>query len=156
PQDRVEEPNGVRPEETEPQPPKSPQSPDSQPPAEHVPPPAEHPQPAEKQPPVNSKGEPYPTVIDPRTFQPIPFPDDLVKTEPENRVDWGSEQRGNFIKEWIEQGYPDYGKEGWKMFDIHHIKPREWGGTNDFWNLVPIDRFWHNRVVTPWWDAYKP
>ncbi len=46
----MEEPNGVRPEETEPQPPKSPQSPDSQPPAEHVPPPAEHPQPAGKSP----------------------------------------------------------------------------------------------------------
>lgn len=27
---------------------------------------------------------------------------------------------------------------GWAEYDIHHIKPREYGGTNDFWNLVPV------------------
>jgi filamentous hemagglutinin len=59
----------------------------------------------------------------------------MTWTAKENRVIWNNDLRGDYIKEWIDRGYPDYGKTGWESLDIHHILPREWGGTNDFWNL---------------------
>jgi len=107
--------------------------------------------------PVNSKGDPYPKMTDPRTGQDVPFPAQNQWTwiPEENRVTWNNVTRGEFIKEWIDRGYPDYGP-GWKDLDIHHILPREWSGTNDFWNLVPMDRNFHNTVVTPWWNAFVP
>ena len=107
--------------------------------------------------PVNSKGEPYPKMIDPRTGEEVPFPSgDLQKVQdPSNRVDWNSITRGEFIKKWIEMGYP-VPDGGWKPYDIHHILPRAFGGTNDFWNLVPLERNFHQRIVNPWWDAFEP
>src|SRR6266699_186906 len=107
--------------------------------------------------PVNSKGDPYPKMTDPRTGQDVPFPaqNQWTWVPEQNRVTWNNVTRGEFIKEWIDRGYPDYGP-GWKDLDIHHILPREWSGTNDFWNLVPIDRNFHNTVVTPWWNAFVP
>jgi hypothetical protein len=77
--------------------------------------------------PVNSKGEPYPQMIDPRTGQEVPFP--------------GGDLHGSLPNSWGE-------------YDIHHILPREFGGTNDFWNLVPLERDFHNKIVTPWWNAF--
>jgi len=32
------------------------------------------------------------------------------------------------------------------------ILPRERGGTNDFWNLVPVDRDVHQQQFSPWWE----
>jgi len=106
---------------------------------------------------VNPRGEPYPITIDPRTSQPIPFPEnEMTWTAKDDRVDWNSDLRGAFIKEWIDRGYPDYGKAGWDALDIHHILPKAWGGTNDFWNLVPVDRVWHQQEISPWWSAFRP
>ncbi len=57
--------------------------------------------------------------------------------------------------EWIEKGYqvPD---GGWANYDIHHIIPRERGGTNAFDNLVPVPREYHQRTINPWWSGYRP
>jgi 5-methylcytosine-specific restriction endonuclease McrA len=38
--------------------------------------------------------------------------------------------------------------------DIHHIIPREYGGTNDFNNLVPVLRTVHQQEFNPWWMNY--
>jgi hypothetical protein len=47
---------------------------------------------------VNSKGEPYPQVTDPRTGQPIPFPDGDIKIVPQvNRVVWDKTARGAYL-----------------------------------------------------------
>nr|WP_286119127.1 HNH endonuclease [Thermoactinomyces sp. DSM 45891] len=36
---------------------------------------------------------------------------------------------------------------------MHHIIPREYGGTNDFDNLIPLPRDFHQQRVTPWWNS---
>ena len=111
--------------------------------------------------PVNSRGDPYPSIIDPRTGQEMPFPEgELHRLEAgQEPVEWNNITRGAYIKEWIDRGYPEP-SEGWKPYDIHHLLPREFGGTNDFWNLVPILRTVHNgpapEGVTAWWNAYCP
>jgi hypothetical protein len=103
---------------------------------------------------INSKGEPYPNVIDPRTGEPIhPPPSDLQWVPPEERVPWGRSERSDYIQEWYELGY-DTPAGGWENYDIHHIQPREYGGTNDFENLVPILRDTHQRELNPWWYHY--
>jgi hypothetical protein len=40
------------------------------------------------------------------------------------------------------------------MYDIHHITPREFGGTNDFWNLVPVERSIHQTQFNPFWSQF--
>ncbi|WP_390624072.1 HNH endonuclease signature motif containing protein [Fodinicola feengrottensis] len=53
------------------------------------------------------------------------------------------------MKEWYNQGYATP-EGGWSRYDIHHIIPREYGGTNDFNNLVPVLRTVHQQEFNPW------
>ena len=103
---------------------------------------------------TNRAGDPYPEVIDPRTGEPMHHPgDDLPVVPKEDRVPWGRQERGEYIKEWYDRGYPTP-EGGWSQYDIHHIQPREYGGTNDFENLVPVPRDVHQTVINPWWRKY--
>lgn len=106
--------------------------------------------------PVNSRGEPYPVVTDPRTGKPIPPPpDDLEWVPAENRVVWNQSEKDKFITEWRSRGYPDP-PGGWGEYDIHHITPRQYGGSNDFENLVPVLRETHQQQLNRWWNYYIP
>lgn len=69
------------------------------------------------------------------------------------RVPWGPEQRAAYIKEWYNRGYATP-EGGWQNYDIHHIIPREYGGTNDFNNLVPVERGVHQTEFNSWWRNY--
>lgn len=104
---------------------------------------------------VNHRGEEYPEVIDPRTGEPIPPPEgDLEIVPQEERVPWGISERRAFIEEWEAKGYP-VPEGGWSEYDIHHIRPREYGGTNDFDNLVPVPRSTHQGQLNPWWSGFN-
>jgi hypothetical protein len=105
--------------------------------------------------PTNADGEPYPSYIDPRTGKEVPFPEGkLERVPPTERVVWDNIERGKFIAEWYEKKYPTP-EGGWGEVDIHHIRPREFGGTNDFWNLVPVERTFHQTRFTPWWSHFR-
>ena len=96
----------------------------------------------------------YPKVIDPRTGRAIPFPSDIGKKLPsEKRIAWGSTERGAFIKEWYDRGYSTP-RGGWAEYDLHHIKPREYGGDNKFWNLVPVQRKDHQNLFNSFWREF--
>jgi hypothetical protein len=75
----------------------------------------------------------------------------------EQRVPWNNDLRGQFIAQYIER-YGDPKQKDpnfdWADYDIHHIIPREYGGTNDFDNLIPLRREFHQQNVTPWWTNY--
>jgi hypothetical protein len=104
--------------------------------------------------PTNSSSDQYPEVIDPRTGQPIPAPpNNLQRVPPEQRVVWGIKERAEFIRQWYELGY-DTPVGGWDQYDIHHIIPKEYGGTNAFDNLVPVLRDVHQQQLNPWWQSY--
>jgi len=69
------------------------------------------------------------------------------------RVPWGSSERGAFIKDWYDRGF-DTPPGGWADYDIHHIVPREYGGTNAFDNLAPVPRSVHQQEFNAWWSDY--
>ena len=118
---------------------------------------------------VNNKGVSYPEVTDIRTGQNMVFPDNVGSRIPkENRVSWYRNQskanlnrinstdilcKKDYIDEWYKRGYTTP-KGGWKLYEIHHIKPREFGGSADFENMVPLLTNIHRKYVTPWWNSY--
>lgn len=103
---------------------------------------------------LNRAGRAYPEVIDPRTGSAIHFPGEgLTKVPVSQRVSWGAKERGAYIKQWYNRGYSTPGG-GWSAYDVHHIRPREYGGTNDFDNLVPIPRDVHQQQFNSWWRDY--
>jgi len=99
---------------------------------------------------IRAKINLYPKIVDPRTGDYIKLPSNIFKrVSKSERVKWGLKERGNFIAEWYRRGY-ETPKGGWDKFDIHHIKPREFGGSNDFWNLVPVERTTHRELNEFW------
>lgn len=42
---------------------------------------------------------------------------------------------------------------GLVFYDIHHMQPREYGGTNYEYNLMPVERSAHNKI-TGWFNGY--
>ncbi|MFJ9863701.1 putative T7SS-secreted protein [Streptomyces sp. NPDC101165] len=103
---------------------------------------------------TNSKGVPYPQITDPRTGWPVPYPGDgFSVVDKADRVVWDGNARAAYIKEWYDRGYGDL-SQPWKEYDIHHILPREYGGTNDFSNLVPLLRQAEHQPFTSWWRNY--
>jgi len=100
---------------------------------------------------VNSVGMEYPNIIDLKTSEPIPFPEGELTRVPEDlRAVWGRDSKTKYyIPEWYNRGFGDPPLP-WEKYQIHHIKPREFGGTNDFENLTPVlvddhkqfNRFW--------------
>jgi hypothetical protein len=97
----------------------------------------------------------YPKVIDPRTGRHIQFPSGIKgPVDKSLRVAWDSKlDRAAFIAEWHRRGYATP-RGGWDKFDIHHIQPREFGGTNDFWNLVPVERNTHQELFNEFWREF--
>jgi RHS repeat-associated protein len=95
----------------------------------------------------------YPNAVDLRTGRKVPFPSDVRGiVAPADRAQWGGEERGAFIAEWKTRGYAEP-VGGWVEYDIHHIRPREYGGGNDFWNLTPVERETH-RQFNRFWQGF--
>ena len=63
----------------------------------------------------------------------------------------------NFGQELIKQYEEKYGKQPssfWSSVQIHHIRPRQYGGAlNDFNNLMPVKTESH-RAITSWFRNY--
>lgn len=97
--------------------------------------------------PFNKKAEKYPTNISsPVTGQSLPynFSMTMAKVPEANRVVWNASKRAAYAK-YLGVDLTDY--------DVHHIIPREYGGTNDYSNLIPLAVSDH-RTVTSWWVNY--
>lgn len=69
-------------------------------------------------------------------------------------VEWTSNDRYEYIKKYSEL----HPSNGWNwngvVTHIHHVRPRNLGGTNDYNNLIPIPRTVHEGLVSPWFAAY--
>ena len=118
---------------------------------------------------VNSKGVAYPEVKDIRTEQNMVFPEGVGSRVPkDSRVGWYRNQseanlyrvndtdilcKKDYIDEWYRRGYQTP-EGGWNLYEIHHITPREFGGSAEFENMVPLLKDVHRKVVTPWWNGY--
>ena len=128
--------------------------------------PAEKPKPR----PVNKNGEEYPDIIDLKTGEQLEFPEgELLRVPSEDRVPWYRSQaeanlyrtnstdilcRKDFIDEWYRRGF-ETPPGGWDLYEIHHILPREFGGSSLFENLTPVlKQPDHRSLLNPWWMAF--
>jgi len=55
---------------------------------------------------------------------------------------------------WRQRGLPKP-DGGWDDKEIHHILPREFGGSNDWDNLTPLTHDDH-VLFTNWWNNFEP
>lgn len=105
---------------------------------------------------TNKRATEYPYYVDQWSGKVMTEPAraDWTTVPLDERVIWNNTTRGNYISQYSVL-YPN---NGWNwdgyFTHIHHIKPRAYGGTNDFNNLIPLPASYHNTVVTPWWNSY--
>ncbi len=97
--------------------------------------------------PFNKRGEKYPTDIkSPVTNQSLPYNFSVTAKEiPSSQwVPWNSTIRNQYATH--------IGKD-LTGYDVHHILPRRYGGTNAYSNLIALTKSDHTRV-TNWWSYY--
>lgn len=56
-------------------------------------------------------------------------------------------------KTWYQNTYNNGEALNWTNIQIHHIKPRAYGGTHAYSNLMPLNKTVHSTVTT-WWTSY--
>ena len=98
----------------------------------------------------------YPKIYDSHSkrYMGTPIVANMKTVMKENRVKWTSSERNKYKKAYIEKfSKPKFRWEG-KYTEIHHIIPREYGGTNAFGNLFPLPTKLHRLLLNPWWKAY--
>lgn len=105
----------------------------------------------------NKKAALYPTWYDSHSGYSIfePARADWAPVPVGSRVKWGSTERKAYVN-WYKLtfGPPPFNIDDGYQYEIHHIKPREYGGTNDPGNLIPLPYSYHRQVVNVWWNAY--
>ncbi|CAH1200624.1 hypothetical protein PAECIP111893_01510 [Paenibacillus plantiphilus] len=100
---------------------------------------------------ANSKATLYPYYKDSTSGKVMTEPSTTTMSKTTS-IKWEKADRAAYIKKYSEL-YPKNGYK-WDDYDIHHIKPREYGGTNDFNNLIPVPRNFHVYTVNDWWRYY--
>ena len=98
---------------------------------------------------TNKKNEYFPNYIDPVSKKQAidGIRTDWLKT---GSRPWNG--RNTYIKNFESQ----YGKQSenyWKSVQIHHIRPRNFGGSDEFDNLMPVETNAH-RLITKWFVSY--
>lgn len=99
---------------------------------------------------LNKKAVVYPYHFDPYAFKLMVEPErtDWAQTP---SIPWTSYDRQKYIQ-WYDMTYPHH-RWNWNEMQIHHIRPRNYGGTNDYDNLIPIKTTDH-YTVNAWWANY--
>lgn len=98
---------------------------------------------------LNKKGVIYPTYKDPYSGKKL--------TQPSSTT-----YKKNYVNKWTDKNRKDYRnwynnkfkKLDWKKYEFHHISPRAYSGSNDYSNLIPLKKEFHQKVVSPWWTNY--
>lgn len=102
----------------------------------------------------NKKAVRYPQYTDVESGKEMRFPTlGLKVVDKEQRVRWTDTERKAFKTEY-EKRYNNGKSMDWTGIEIHHIDPREYGGTNNFNNLIPLPKEFHRKQVNSWWKNY--
>lgn len=99
---------------------------------------------------LNKKGVPYPVFKDSKSNKVMSEPSSTRWTKKYYPEAWTTSKRTAYIK-WYES---NYGKLSWTDYEIHHIRPRVYYGSNDYSNLIPLKKGDHRSIVSPWWTNY--
>lgn len=102
----------------------------------------------------NRKASIYPTYSLPKTPLTLKKQSTKLKQVPAGeRVTWNAAKRIKYIK-WFKKKYSVGKSMDWSKYEIHHMKPIKYGGTNKYSNLIPLPKKIHQGSVSPWWLAY--
>lgn len=102
---------------------------------------------------ANKKAKIYPYYVDPISDKKMTEPTSTNWTT-STPIAWTAQDRSNYIK-WYSENWPKNGYN-WSgsVTHIHHIRPRNFSGTNSNSNLIPLPKNFHEQVVSPWWTSY--
>lgn len=97
---------------------------------------------------LNKKGQYFPNYVDPLSG----------KSAMNIRTDWTKigTRRWNGRTSYIKKYNSTYGNQSdawWNIREIHHIRPRAYGGSDDFSNLMPVTKPQH-VLITQWFANY--
>lgn len=98
---------------------------------------------------LNKKGVPYPYYKDGKSGKVMSQPASTLW--PENRIATWTTTKRKAYRDWYDSKYE---KLNWDLYEIHHIRPLAYSGTNDYSNLIPLPKSFHQKKVTPWWTNY--
>ena len=100
----------------------------------------------------NKIGQNFPEYVDPVSKKDAETPIDTTWTKLSKSPSWSSKDRYIYIKTFSET-YGNQSADFWSSREVHHIRPRVYGGTNDFNNLMPVLTPNH-RLITAWFNNY--
>ncbi|MDL4842135.1 HNH endonuclease signature motif containing protein [Aquibacillus rhizosphaerae] len=98
---------------------------------------------------LNKKGVPYPTYKDKKSKKTMSEPSSTTWTKKYYPESWTTSKRNKYLN-WYEG---EYGKINRSEYEIHHIRPRVYYGSNSNSNLIPLKKSFHKKVST-WWKNY--
>lgn len=98
---------------------------------------------------LNKKAVFFPDYADPLSSQDVGTQVDTTwaKTTP---IAWSGRPA---YRIWYNTTYGEQTDDWWNAREIHHIRPRAYGGQNDYSNLMPIVTANH-RAITDWFRNY--
>ncbi|WP_378107374.1 HNH endonuclease signature motif containing protein [Cohnella cellulosilytica] len=106
---------------------------------------------------VNKAGMEYPFHygVDVNGFLNVAAPDTNYATVPSSTVTTLRNTFNNTVRDKYKTYYDtNYGYVNWSnAIEIHHIRPLQYGGTNDYSNLIPLYADKHAQF-TSWWTNY--
>ena len=94
----------------------------------------------------------FPEYVDPVSKKDAETPINTTWTKLSKSPSWSSKDRYIYIKTFSET-YGNQSADFWSSREVHHIRPRVYGGTNDFNNLMPVLTPNH-RLITAWFNNY--
>lgn len=100
----------------------------------------------------NKKGVEYPKYTDPLSKKVMTVPP-TGWTKVSNPLPVLTQKERDTYRAWYEKTYNGGKVIDWTNLPIHHIKPRAYGGTHAYENLMPLDSSFHS-TVTSWWVNY--
>ncbi|MEK5501418.1 HNH endonuclease signature motif containing protein [Bacillus sp. FSL M8-0168] len=103
---------------------------------------------------ANKKPALYPHAKDSHTKQVMGAPADAnMKVVPKDKREDRDPNLRKKFKKWYIKKYGEP-KWNWDNYEVHHVIPLKYGGSNDMSNFFPLEKKFHQKTVTPWWSAY--
>ncbi|MDO4799497.1 MAG: HNH endonuclease signature motif containing protein [Bacillota bacterium] len=101
----------------------------------------------------NKKAVRYPELTDAFGNVSMAVPPIATWTKVSNPLGTLTTSQLNAYKTWYQNTYNNGSALNWNDIQIHHVKPRAYGGTHAYSNLIPLHKNVHSTVTT-WWANY--
>lgn len=92
--------------------------------------------------------------MDPITSQRLPVPPTNYPNLPKSQRVKRDQTAINHYKTGYVLKYPKAARFDWSNYDVHHIRPLQYGGDNSENNLFTLPRVFHQTIVNSWWRNY--